>query len=135
MTAADLGDLKPGLTGRAALVVSEATSARGVGSGSLAVLASPMMVALMEAAAVDCVEHLLPAGTTSVGIHLDVFHDGPTPIGEEVQATAVLEQIEDRLLVFRVEARDRFEIVGHGQHRRMVVGIDRFLRKLAAKSG
>ena len=130
MPAFDLSRLQPGSTGVATVVTGPSHSARSVGSGTLEVFATPMMVALMEAAAVDCVERWIPEGCTSLGTHLDVSHDAPSPLGVTVQATAVLESIEDRVLTFRVEARDRAAVIGRGTHRRVVVDAGRFMDKL-----
>src|SRR6201997_1273364 len=94
----------PGQTGTAELVVGPEHTAPFVGSGRIAVLATPVMINLIEAAALAAVEHLLPAGHQSLGIHLDVRHTAATPIGMRVQATAELLGIEGRTLAFHVEA-------------------------------
>lgn len=130
----DLSPLTPGLTGTARVGVSAAQTAIAVGSGTVAVFASPMMVALMEAACVDCVERLLPPGFLSLGTHLDIAHSAPTPVGLTVTATAELLSVDGRKLVFRVDARDDREIIGKGQHTRMIVDRPRFEARLAAKS-
>jgi predicted thioesterase len=130
----DLSRLKPGLTGRAEVVVTDTHLAPHVGSGRAPVFASPSMVALMEAAAVDCVEGLLPEGFQSLGTHLDVTHRSPTPKGLAVTATAELIKAEGRVLTFRVEARDIVEIIGTGTHTRVVVDDRRFLAKVNSKA-
>lgn len=130
----DLSALMPGLKGAASIKVSAAQTAIAVGSGTVSVFASPMMVALMEAACVDCVETLLPAGYLSLGTHLDVTHSAPTPVGLTVSATASLVSCEGRKLVFQVEARDDFEVIGKGTHARMIVDVGRFNARLNAKS-
>ena len=84
-------------------------------------LATPVMINVIEAAALAAVEHLLPAGHQSLGIHLDVSHTAATPIGLRVTATAEVERLEGRTVTFRVEARDEFEPIGGGTHRRVVV--------------
>ena len=130
----DLSRLHPGLTGAASVVVDAAHSARSAGSGTLDVFATPMMVALMEAAAIDCVEAGLPDGCTSLGTHLDITHDRPTPLGMTVHAVATLQSIAGRVLLFSVEARDSVEVIGRGSHRRVVVDAARFAEKLAGKA-
>jgi fluoroacetyl-CoA thioesterase len=129
----DLSALTPGLKGEASVTVGDAQTAIVIGSGTVAVFASPMMVALMEAACVDCVERLLPAGYLSLGTHLDVTHSAPTPVGLTVVATAELLSADGRKLVFRVEARDDREAIGKGVHTRMIVDAPRFNARLAAK--
>jgi predicted thioesterase len=127
----------PGLTGAAELVVGPEHTASFVGSGRIAVLATPVMINLIEAAALAAVEHLLPSGHQSLGIQLDVSHTAATPIGLRVTATAEVTQIEGRTISFRVIARDEFETIGGGTHRRVVVSVSRFdervQRKLARK--
>ena len=130
----DLSALKPGLKGAASIKVSAAQTAIAVGSGTVAVFASPMMVAVMEAACVDCVETLLPTGYLSLGTHLDVTHSAPTPIGHTVTATASLVSCEGRKLVFQIDARDDHEVIGRGTHTRMIVDAPRFNARLVSKA-
>jgi predicted thioesterase len=132
---ADLTRLKPGLRGEASITVDTAWTAPAMGSGSVAVLATPAMIALMERAAVQCVERLLPAGHVSLGTHIDVRHAAPTPPGARVTATAVLRAVDGRSLAFDVEARDGHETIGKGMHIRIVVDLDRFLARIVAKKG
>ena len=131
---ADLSKLTPGLTGAAAAIVTPERLATSVGSGNAPVFASPMMIALMEAASVACVEHLLPADHQSLGAHLDVKHTSPTPVGLTVTATATLIEISGRKLSFSVAAHDGVDAIGSGTHVRIVVDTPRFLQKLAAKA-
>src|SRR3984885_13239036 len=109
-----LARITPGLTGTAEIVVGPEHTAPFVGSGRIAVLATPVMINLIEAAALAAVEHLLPAGDQSLGIHLDVRHFGAPPIGMKVVAPAELTGVEARTLSFRVEARDEREPIGGG---------------------
>ncbi|MFN0219064.1 MAG: thioesterase family protein [Hyphomicrobium sp.] len=131
---ADLSRLSIGLTGTATALVTNERLAPAVGSGGAPVLASPMMIALMEAAAVDCVEALLPSGHQSLGTHLDVAHTAPTPAGLTVTATATLNAIEGRKLTFAVAAHDGVETIGSGTHTRVIVDTPRFMARLAAKT-
>jgi fluoroacetyl-CoA thioesterase len=122
----DFSSLRPGLTGAAELTVGPEHTAPFVGSGRIAVLATPVMINLIEAAALKAVEHLLPPGHQSLGIHLDVSHTAATPIGLRVTATAEVVAVEGRTVTFRVEARDEREPIGGGSHRRVVVSVTRF---------
>jgi fluoroacetyl-CoA thioesterase len=130
----DLSKLRPGLTGSASVAVEEKNLATHVGSGVAPVFATPMLVALMEAASVDCVEKFLPEGHQSLGVHLDVNHTAPTPAGLTVTTTATLKTIEGRKLIFDVAARDTHENVGSGTHTRVVVATAGFMARVAAKS-
>jgi fluoroacetyl-CoA thioesterase len=127
--------LKPGLLGTATLVVGTEHTAPQFGSGRAPVLATPIMIALMEAAAVDCVERLLDEGQESLGVRIDVEHTAGTPIGLAVTATAELQKVSGRKLAFYVEARDSREVIGKGRHERVVVDAASFRAKVAAKVG
>ncbi len=113
-----------------AAVVTDSMTARAAGSGDLPVLATPMMLALMENAAMLCVAPHLPEGSTTVGSSIQSSHLRPTPIGAQVQATATLTAVEGRKLTFRIEASDARGIIGQGTHERFVVERERFLSKL-----
>ncbi len=133
--AIDLSHLTPGLTGSAELLVAVEHTAPSIGSGLVPVLATPVMINVIEAAALAAVEHLLPAGHQSLGIHLDVRHFAATPIGMRVRATADLVGIDGRTLTFRVEARDNKEPIGDGSHQRVVVNVARFDARVQKKLG
>jgi fluoroacetyl-CoA thioesterase len=131
----DFYGLKPGLTGSADLLVGIEHTAPSIGSGLVPVLATPVMINVIEAAALAAVEHLLPAGHQSLGIHLDVRHFAATPIGMRVRATAELIGVDRRTLSFKVEARDDKEPIGDGLHQRVVVNVARFDERVQAKLG
>lgn len=125
------GPLRPGLTGSATMTVDEGHTAAYVGSGGEAVLATPVMIALMEQAAVEATEHRLDAGHTSLGIRVAVDHIASTPVGRTVTATAELVEIKGRRLLFQVTADDGVRRIGSGEHVRAIVAIDDFRRRLA----
>jgi predicted thioesterase len=129
----DLSKLVVGLAGAAELVIGEEHTAPFVGSGRVRVLATPVMINLMEAAALDAVEKLLPAGHQSLGIRLDVRHYAATPVGMRVRVTAELIKVDGRTLDFRVAARDDKEPIGDGLHQRVVVNVERFDARVQAK--
>jgi fluoroacetyl-CoA thioesterase len=129
----DLSSLVAGLTGSAELVVGMQHTAPSIGSGLVPVLATPVMINVIEAAALDAVEHRLPRGHQSLGIHLDIRHFAATPVGMRVHATAELIGVDGRTLSFRVEARDDKEPIGGGSHQRVVVDVARFDARLQKK--
>jgi predicted thioesterase len=129
----DLSKLTLGLTGSAHLMVAAEHTAPSIGSGKVPVLATPVMINLIEAAALAAVEHLLPEGHQSLGIHLDVRHFAATPIGMRVDATAELTGVDGRTLTFAVEARDEKEPIGGGSHQRVVVNVARFDERIQRK--
>ncbi|HEX6296726.1 MAG TPA: thioesterase family protein [Burkholderiales bacterium] len=124
-----------GLSGTAELLVGEEHTAPSIGSGKVRVLATPVMINLIEAAALAAVEHLLQAGYQSLGTHLDVHHIAATPVGMKVVATARVIRVEGRTVAFAVEARDEKNLIGYGTHERVVVNVakfdDRVQRKLS----
>jgi fluoroacetyl-CoA thioesterase len=130
----DLFELRPGLVGAADLLVGVEHTAPNIGSGVIPVLGTPVMINLMEGAALAAVEHLLPAGHQSLGIHLDVRHVAATPIGMRVRASAALTNVDGRMLTFRVEARDEKEAIGDGTHQRVVVNVARFDQRVQRKA-
>lgn len=127
-------NIVPGLVGESELVVGPENTARHLGSGNVAVLATPEMVRLMERASVAAVDPLLPDGYRSVGVALDVKHVAPTPVGMAVRARAELLAVDGRKLTFRVEAWDAVEKIGEGIHQRAIVELARFGAKAAQKA-
>ncbi len=126
-------EIRPGLTGRAELVVGTNDTAPRIGSGRVAVLATPVMIGVIEAAALDAVEQLLAEGKQSLGTHLDVSHLAATPVGMRLTASAELTAVEGRQLTFRVRAEDEADLVSEGTHTRVVVDVARFDARLRQK--
>ncbi len=126
-------ELKVGLRGEAELVVTEAVTAASMGSGQMPVLATPALVALMERAAQAAIAAQLPTDHHSVGTQLDIRHEGATPVGMKVIATAELTGIDGRNLRFRVSARDELEEIGVGVHVRTLSSLAAFQRLLRQK--
>lgn len=126
--------LTPGTKGSAELIVGIEHTAPHVGSGRIAVLATPVMVNLMEAAALAAVEPHLPAGYQTLGIRLDVSHVAATPVGMRVHASAELSKVEGRRLTFRVVAEDEKELIGEGTHERVIVNVERFDQRIQDKA-
>jgi len=125
--------LKAGLTGTADLVVGTNDTAPRIGSGRVAVLATPVMISVIEAAALAAVEPHLEAGKQSLGTLLDVSHIAATPVGMRVTATAELIEVDGRHLTFAVRAEDEIELIGEGLHKRVVVDVARFDQRLREK--
>ena len=126
-------DLPAGLTGTAELLVGEQHTAPRIGSGRIRVLATPVMINLIEAAALAAVEQSLPAHHQSLGTHLDVTHVAATPVGMKVRATAEVIKVEGRTIFFRVRCDDERELIGEGTHERVVVNVERFDARVQAK--
>lgn len=129
----ELAKLKAGLEGHAEIVVGDEHTAPRIGSGRVRVLATPVMINLMEAAALDACENLIPEGHQSLGTRLDVRHIAATPVGMRVRATARLLSVDGRTLEFHVEAHDEKDLIGDGTHTRLVVNVARFDQRVQAK--
>jgi len=125
--------LKPGLTGRSEMKVGEEHTAPRVGSGLVHVLATPVMINLFEAAALDAVDQYLPAGYQSLGTVLNVRHIAATPVGMKVRATAEIVKVEGRTVFLKVRAEDESELIGDGLHERVVVNVEKFSRRVEKK--
>ena len=131
--AVDLSRIQPNLSGTASLVVSDEHTAPSIGSGAIRVLATPVMINLFEAAALDAVERLLPPGYQSLGTVLSIRHIAATPVGMRVVASAVVEKVDGRTIHFRVAANDEKELIGDGTHERVVVNVARFDERVQRK--
>jgi fluoroacetyl-CoA thioesterase len=129
-----MGKLEPGLVGEATLVVATTHTARHLGSGGVDVLATPIMIALMEDAARNLVDPELDPGQMSVGVNLNVTHLAATPLGMRVTARAKLLALEGRKLTFEVEAHDEREKIGEGTHTRAIINLDRFMTRAKEKA-
>lgn len=114
-------------------VVNEENTALAVGSGDMEVFATPMMIALMENAAAECIAEQIGEENTSVGTMISVSHVSATPIGMKVKATAELVHVEGRRYEFKVMAEDERGLIGEGTHSRVSVNREKFYNKTYQK--
>ena len=121
------------MTGTSELVVGEEHTAPSICSGKVRVLATPVMINLIEAAALAAIEHLLPSGYQSLGTHLDVRHLAATPVGMKVRATARVAKVDGRAVSFEVSAHDEKDLIGDGLHERVVVNVAKFDQRVQRK--
>ncbi|HEX2650431.1 MAG TPA: thioesterase family protein [Burkholderiales bacterium] len=128
------GMIRPGSTGRAELLVGEEHTAPRVGSGKVHVLATPVMINLIEAAALDALDKHLPAGYQSLGTRIDVRHIAATPVGMRVFAEASISRVEGRTVFFSVKVKDEKEPIGEGTHERVVVNVEKFSERIRRKN-
>ncbi|MBU3142940.1 thioesterase family protein [Clostridium sp. CF012] len=110
--------------------VSSNDTASSYGSGNLDVYATPAMSALMENAAMNCVQKDLPDGFTTVGIEINIKHVKATSVGMKVRAEALLEKSEGKKLFFKIEAYDDIGKIGEGTHIRYIVNSEEFIKKI-----
>jgi fluoroacetyl-CoA thioesterase len=135
MRSTDMRDIPIGTKGTAALtVLLEHTANRFKDSILPQTFATPMMVLLMENAALNAIRPYLEAGESAVGSAIDVEHIAATPVGFTVTAEAEVTKVDGRRIEFNVSARDGKEQIGRGTHRRMAIDLGRFNERLALKA-
>lgn len=125
--------LEKGIKGRQEDVVTMELTASHIGSGSVRVLATPMMIALMERTCRLSVKPCLEEGQETVGTHVNVSHVSATPVGMKVWCECELIEIDRRRLVFKVGAYDEKGLVGEGTHERFIIDVARFQAKTEDK--
>ena len=108
------------------LVVSNADTAIAIGSGDVAVLGTPRVIALCEEAAVAALAGLLPEGTTSVGTRVSIDHLTATAIGGTVTARATVTGVQDKKISFDIELLEGNRTAARGTHTRFIVDRARF---------
>lgn len=126
-------EMKIGIEESAKAIVDQSNTAKAVGSGSMEVFGTPMMIALMEQATCHCVKDYLENDETTVGTKIDVSHTAPSVVGKNVSALAVLEAIEGRKLTFSVTASDDNGEIGKGKIERFLVFSGKFFEKAKSK--
>ena len=125
--------LATGNSGTAKTAVTESNTAKAVGSGNLDVFATPMMIALMEQAACDSLSDSLEPGQSSVGTEINVAHTAASPLGANILATAVIDKVDGRKIIFTVTAHDGNNEIGRGTHTRFLIDAEKFMSKLAGQ--
>ena len=99
------------------------------------VLATPVMIMVMENAALNAIKPYLDAGESALGTHVDVRHLAATPAGRRVTGEAEVTKVDGRRIEFRIRATDGNEEIGVGTHERMVIDLAKFSERMKAKSG
>ncbi len=123
----------PGLTGKAEMVVKEEDLVSKLGDVPVAVLSTPRLIQLLEAAAVDAICDFIPSDQLSLGTEVKVRHLSATPLGMKVTANALLKSVEKNRLLFLVDAYDEKEKVAEGEHERVLASKERFLQRVEKK--
>ena len=125
--------METGICGEQTITVTEQQTAKHLGSGELAVFATPCMIALMENTAYRSVQPYLEPGQGTVGTLLNVKHLAATPVGMEVRCETKLIEVDRKRLVFEVKAFDACGLIGEGLHERFIVDNQRFMQKAGGK--
>ena len=122
--------LQEGLRHTSQLTVDEAVTAIAMGSGDMPVLATPVMMALMENAAMLAVADHLSEGSTTVGGHISSSHLKPSKLGDTITATATVTRVDGKKIEFKVEAHCGDTLLGEGTHLRFIVDKEKFMSRL-----
>lgn len=122
--------IKLGMKAKLEKTVEEKDTAREFGSGAALVFATPMMIGLMEGAAMNAVKDYLPEGFSTVGTSVNIKHISATPVGKKVWAEAELIEIDRKRLVFNVYAFDEDKKIGEGTHERFIIDEAKFMGNL-----
>ncbi len=126
--------LKTGLKGYGEFIVSASDSAKAFRSGSLDVLATPILIASAEETCADLVQPLLEAGMGTVGTCVNIRHLAPTPIGMKYRCECEITEIDGRKINFHVVLFDETEKIGEGTHERFIINEERFFSKAQNKA-
>ncbi len=125
--------LETGIKGHLTETVSESLTASHIGSGTVRVLATPMMIALMEMCCRKTAKPYLEEGQETVGTHVNVSHVSATPVGMEVRVECELVEIDRRKLTFKVAGYDERGLIGEGLHERCIIDVEKFSAKVNSK--
>jgi fluoroacetyl-CoA thioesterase len=98
------------------------------------VFATPVMVLIMENAALNAIRSYLEPGESAVGSAINIQHLAATPVGHEVSAVAEVIAVNGRHIEFKVSARDEIEEIGNGTHQRTAIKLGSFNDRLANKA-
>jgi fluoroacetyl-CoA thioesterase len=123
----------PGLSGMSEMIVQREDLVSQLGDVAVDVLSTPRLIQLMEAAAVNAIKAHLPQDRMSLGTQVNIRHLSATPLGMKVTAHALLKAVEKNRLIFMVDAHDEKDKVAEGEHERILVSKERFLRKVESK--
>jgi len=99
------------------------------------VLATPVMIMIMENAALNAIKPYLDASESALGTRVDVRHLAATPVGRRVIGEAEVTKVDGRRIEFTIQATDGAEFIGAGSHERMIIDLRKFSERLQSKSG
>jgi fluoroacetyl-CoA thioesterase len=99
------------------------------------ILATPVMIMIMENAALNAIKPYLEAGESALGTRVDVRHLAATPAGRRVMGEAEVTKVDGRRIELRIRATDGTEEIGVGTHDRMVIDLAKFSERMKAKFG
>jgi fluoroacetyl-CoA thioesterase len=125
---------KVGTVGETSFTVEAKHAIEFAGDGMPAVLSTPNLIGVLERTARQALVPFLDENERTVGLEIELRHLAPTPLGRNVTCTTRVIRAEGREVVFHVEARDEHEVIARGLHKRHVIRVDRFAKRVAEKA-
>ncbi|MCQ4726674.1 thioesterase family protein [Anaerotignum faecicola] len=122
-------NLYPGMTNECEYIVSKNDATAHFG-GNFPVFATPVMIDWMEQTALKLCQQVLPKGYDTVGTFVNVKHLAATPVGMRVRVIAEIEEVNGKMLTFKVKAYDEKTKIGEGTHGRAVIDVEKFVSRL-----
>jgi len=123
----------PGLMGKAEMIVKEEDLVSRLGNSPVDVLSTPRLIQLMEEAAVNAIQDIIPPDQLNLGTQVEIKHLSATPLGMKVTGHAILKEVHKNRLLFLVDAYDEKEKIAEGEHERVFVSKEHFRRKVEKK--
>ena len=123
-----------GTTGEFSFVVGTEHAIDFATDGMPAVLSTPKLIGLIERTARESMYGFLESNQRTVGAELEIRHLAPTPLGSRVSILTRVIQVEERTMDFQFEVRDDQEMIARGLHKRAVITVEGFARRVAKKS-
>ena len=126
---------KVGAVGELAILTEAKHAVEFAGNGMPAVVSTPHLVGFLERTARETIAEFLDADERSVGIEIDLKHLAPTPIGQTIHCRARVIFVEDKKVTFQIEARDERELIARGLHKRAIIRLEKFSKRVQEKLG
>jgi len=126
---------KVGAVGELAILTEAKHAVEFAGNGMPAVVSTPSLVGFLERTARETIAEFLDADERSVGIEIDLKHLAPTPIGQTIHCRARVIFVEDKKVTFQIEARDERELIARGLHKRAIIRLEKFAKRVQEKLG
>ena len=121
--------LQPGMSNEMEYLVTK-NDATDHFKGGFPVFATPVMINWMEQTALKLCQQVLPKGYDTVGTFVNVKHLAATPVGMQVRVIAEIEEVNGKMLVFKVKAYDEKTKIGEGTHGRAIIDVQKFVSRL-----
>jgi predicted thioesterase len=122
--------INKGVKGEQEHIVTDEDTAARLGSGMVAVFATPAMVALMEKTALKSIESFLPDNATSVGTEVNMKHLRASAVGHTLRCESTITEVSGHKITFEITVWDDTILVGHGMHVRHIVDTKKFMENL-----